>query len=138
MFVDASVVVAIVNEEPGYQELEKLLDGAGKLYVSPLVKFEAVAALARLHGGENKPRRAEVFNEARAVVEAFFAALAAKEIVIDGKIGGAALDAMATYGRLAGHPAALNFGDCFSYAAAQTYRLKLAYKGDDFAPTDLA
>lgn len=36
------------------------------------------------------------------------------------------------------HPAALNFGDCFSYALATARGLPLLYVGDDFARTDVA
>lgn len=35
------------------------------------------------------------------------------------------------------HPAALNFGDCFAYAAAKEHACRLLYVGDDFAKTDL-
>jgi ribonuclease VapC len=35
------------------------------------------------------------------------------------------------------HRARLNFGDCFSYAAAKTHGLPLLYKGGDFAQTDV-
>ena len=35
------------------------------------------------------------------------------------------------------HPAALNFGDCFSYALARASGEPLLYKGDDFALTDI-
>lgn len=34
--------------------------------------------------------------------------------------------------------AALNFGDCFSYALAKNRDEKLLYKGGDFARTDIA
>jgi len=140
MFVDASVIVAILNQEPGYQELIKLLDAGGKFHISPLVRFEAVAALTRIHleATDHKANRANTIAESRALVDGFIQALNARDIVIDTRISLRALDAMASYGKLAGHPAALNFGDCFAYAAAQTYRLKLAYKGNDFAATDLA
>jgi ribonuclease VapC len=36
------------------------------------------------------------------------------------------------------HPAALNFGDCFSYALAKATGLPLLFKGSDFAQTDVA
>jgi ribonuclease VapC len=36
------------------------------------------------------------------------------------------------------HPAALNFGDCFSYALAKLTGEPLLFKGTDFAQTDLA
>ena len=35
------------------------------------------------------------------------------------------------------HPAALNYGDCFSYALAQVMGEPLLYKGDDFSRTDI-
>jgi ribonuclease VapC len=41
------------------------------------------------------------------------------------------------YGRGSGHPANLNFGDCFSYALARDKREPILYKGDDFVHTDL-
>jgi len=36
------------------------------------------------------------------------------------------------------HKAALNFGDCFSYALAKVRREPLFYQGNDFSQTDLA
>jgi ribonuclease VapC len=41
------------------------------------------------------------------------------------------------FGKGTGHPAALNFGDCFSYALAKTMRVPLLFKGNDFARTDI-
>jgi ribonuclease VapC len=35
------------------------------------------------------------------------------------------------------HPAALNFGDCFTYALAKVARQPLLFKGNDFSHTDL-
>jgi len=35
------------------------------------------------------------------------------------------------------HPAALNLGDCASYALAKTQSLKLLFKGSNFPGTDL-
>lgn len=35
------------------------------------------------------------------------------------------------------HPAGLNFGDCFAYAAASLTGAPLLFKGDDFTQTDL-
>jgi ribonuclease VapC len=42
------------------------------------------------------------------------------------------------YGKGSGHPANLNFGDCFSYALARDKREPILYKGDDFVHTDSA
>ena len=42
------------------------------------------------------------------------------------------------YGRGSGHPAQLNFGDCFAYALARTLDAPLLFKGSDFSHTDIA
>jgi ribonuclease VapC len=44
--------------------------------------------------------------------------------------------AFLTYGK-GRHPAALNFGDCISYAAAVTRGEPLLFKGADFSQTDV-
>lgn len=49
----------------------------------------------------------------------------------------AARDAFLRFGK-GRHPAALNFGDCMSYAVARSERLPLLFVGDDFARTDVA
>ena len=36
-----------------------------------------------------------------------------------------------------GHPAGLNFGDCFAYALARATGEALLFKGDDFNQTDI-
>ena len=41
------------------------------------------------------------------------------------------------YGKGSGHPAGLNFGDCFSYALARAKREPMLWKGEDFGHTDL-
>jgi ribonuclease VapC len=41
------------------------------------------------------------------------------------------------FGRGSGHPAQLNFGDCFSYALARDLQEPLLFKGEDFARTDI-
>jgi len=49
-----------------------------------------------------------------------------------------AREAYARYGRGIGHPARLNFGDCFAYALAKQTGEPLLFVGDDFVHTDLA
>ena len=41
------------------------------------------------------------------------------------------------YGRGTGHPAALNYGDCFTYALAKFTEHSVLFKGNDFSRTDL-
>jgi ribonuclease VapC len=41
------------------------------------------------------------------------------------------------FGKTSGHPAKLNFGDCFSYALAKAKGEPLLFKGQDFSRTDV-
>lgn len=47
-----------------------------------------------------------------------------------------AIDAYWRFGK-GRHPAALNFGDCMTYATAAMARQPLLYRGNDFRKTDL-
>lgn len=143
MFVDASVIVAILGREADGETLAERLrsDNVEDIYISPLVRFEAVTALARIksteQGANFRPTR-ESLMRARESVDALTEWMGAKVVDISAGIGDAAIDASAIYGRIVSHPAALNFGDCFAYACAKALGVPLAYKGNDFALTDLA
>ncbi len=142
MFVDASVIVAILNEEPSALAIEqRLAASVTEFRVSPLVLFEASVSLARAKSNAKrkdvKPTH-DMLVKAQAAVAAFVEALSAEEMVITTEIGRAALDACMHYGKAVGHKADLNFGDCFSYACAKTAGISIAYVGNDFAQTDLA
>ena len=41
------------------------------------------------------------------------------------------------FGKGSGHPAQLNFGDCFVYALAKSRNEALLFKGNDFRRTDV-
>ena len=49
-----------------------------------------------------------------------------------------ARDAYRSYGKGSGHPARLNYGDCFAYALATETRTPLLFKGADFSHTGVA
>lgn len=142
MFVDASVIVAILGREPGYEEVEKRMAANDTpFFISPLVRFEASVALARqkaMARTANAKPSPELLRQAQAAVEAFVEGLNADEITITAEIGRCALDVNATYGKAVGHLADLNFGDCFAYACAKALNMPLLYMGNDFAHTDLA
>ncbi len=48
-----------------------------------------------------------------------------------------AIEAYDRFGKGTGHPAGLNYGDCFSYALAKQVGEPILFKGDDFSRTDL-
>lgn len=137
MFVDASAIVAILNEEPEAEAFEAMLGRRGEPpTVSPLARFEAVLSLARARheqGGD----RAEALAHAEAAVDALIRAFEMREVGISPEMGSLALEASRRYGKFVGHQAKLNFGDCFAYACAKTLNAPLLYKGSDFPETDV-
>jgi ribonuclease VapC len=128
MFVDASAIVAILADEPERMTLRDKVDRSDSVLVSPLSIYEATTALMRI--GRCSLR------VARALADRFAADTAATLIVIDAEIGAAALEAFDRFGK-GRHRAALNFGDCFSYACAKVHRVPLLCKGGDFKLTDV-
>lgn len=139
MFVEASAIVAIIKREPGYEELvRRIEDVQDQLFTSPMSRFEASVSLAMQRSLKGKKPSPEEIADCASLVTAFLTEIKAKDINITSSIGDMAIRAAAEYGKTVGHPADLNFGDCFSYACAKAYRIKLLYKGDDFSKTDLA
>jgi ribonuclease VapC len=53
------------------------------------------------------------------------------------ELAGIARLAYRDFGRSSGHPARLNFGDCFAYALAIERNEPLLFKGNDFGYTDV-
>lgn len=129
-FVDASVVVAIVGQETGWETQADRLDGDFPRYWSAVSRWESIAGLRK--------RITSSADTAREMVDAF-AAMNGFEMVEIGLAEGAlAFEAHRSFGKASGHPAQLNMGDCFAYACAKANGARLLYQGNDFVHTDLA
>jgi len=118
--------VAILKREPGWQSLAKALDKADACAMSTASYVEVSIVVDRW----KDPVMSRGLDE---LIERFAIALeplTAEQTRI-------ARQAYRDYGKNSGHPANLNFGDCFSYALAHATREPLLYKGDDFVHTDL-
>lgn len=138
MFLDASVIVAVIAREAGYEAFErKLTEHRGPIYVSALAYFEAAQGIARIAAAGLKPN-ANQLAEAGKAVDDLLGDRDVRFVELSEEIGRLAVTASATYGKAISHPAALNMGDCFAYACAKALNVPLLYKGDDFAKTDLA
>ena len=138
MFIDASVIVAVIAREAGYEAFEqKLAEHGGPFHVSALARFEAVQAIARIAAAGLKPN-AEQLIDAGEAVDDLLGDRDVRYVDLTEDTGRLAATASATYGKAVGHPAALNMGDCFAYACAKVLDVPLLYKGNDFAQTDLA
>lgn len=140
MFVDASAIVAILKNEPEAAGFLAALDAAkGKVFCSPIARFEAVVSLAvqmaRARGDQHMT--ATDHEAAERLVNDLLTEAKAREVHITEGMGRDARSAALAYGKVAGHRAQLNMGDCFAYACAKAYHVPLLYKGDDFRDTDL-
>lgn len=129
MFVDASAIVAILTREPEADVLADLLEAARAPITSPIAVFEATLGICR-------KRHASV-EEAEEDVREFLELARIELIPITIKEAETALSAFSRYGKGRSHPAQLNLGDCFAYAAAKCHRTSLLFKGDDFIQTDI-
>ncbi len=129
MFLDASAIVAILTREPEAEALADLLEAARAPITSPIALFEAVLGICR--------KRHASIEEAEEDVHEFLEMAAIELIPITSKEAETALSAFSRYGKGRGHPAQLNLGDCFAYAAAKNHRRALLFKGDDFDKTDI-
>jgi ribonuclease VapC len=123
--VDTSALVAVVL---GEEDAERYLDALQRDPASlSAVSFAEAAIVVEARQGPDATRDLELLVEA--TIDEIVPADADQ-----------ALTAVAGWRRFGRgrHPAALNFGDCFSYALARLGDLPLLYKGDDFAQTDIA
>lgn len=139
VFLDASVIVAVLTHEEDAEELSQRLRAVeGQIYVSSVVVYEAVISIARKKAGPGRRPTPELISDAVNVVGVLLRAFRTEEVPLVGDVAKGAIDASARYGKVVGHPARLNMGDCFAYACARAKGVPLLYKGDDFALTDIA
>ncbi|MDX8512063.1 type II toxin-antitoxin system VapC family toxin [Mesorhizobium captivum] len=130
MFVDTSVVVAILADEEDATDWSGKIGQAARRITSPLVVLEAAMRLSSLLAVE--PRIAET------AIEAFLRQAEIEVVPIESGDAKLAIQAFSDYGKGRGHPAQLNLADCLSYASAKSRGMPLLYKGNDFSHTDLA
>ncbi|HUB37115.1 MAG TPA: type II toxin-antitoxin system VapC family toxin [Solirubrobacteraceae bacterium] len=126
MILDSSAIVAILLREPDH---ETLLDCLGQTDTAavgaPTLTESGIVLTARL-GVQGKTLLARFVQEAALTVIPFAP-----------EHHSAALDAYLRYGK-GRHAAALNFGDCMTYATARLAGRPLLCIGEDFAQTDIA
>jgi len=111
MIVDSSAVIAILRGEPEAQAFADEMEAADSLRISAGTLFEASIVADGFRNPKLSARFDEIVGQPKIVVEPVTAEQA--------KI---ARQAYRDYGKGSGHPANLNFGDCFSYALAREKR----------------
>ena len=128
MLVETSAIVAMMLEEAGADELFESLKTADRPVTTVINAFEAALSVGRTI--ENYPLSMRL-------VPQFLQSARIEMIGLDAGLYPVLVDAYLRFGKGTGHPAKLNFGDCFSYAFAKRAGVPLLYKGNDFAETDI-
>ena len=128
MFIDASALTAMLGEEVDGAELMARMKRDKTRLTSPIAVWETTVALARLTGRS--------VGEAGRSLGRFLDLAGIRALPIAPEVAALALEAFERFGK-GQHPARLNMGDCFSYAAARVLAVPLLYKGEDFGLTEL-
>jgi len=124
VIVDSSALLAVIQGEPEAAEcIDRLL--AEECRISAANWVEAGIVM------DNRSIVTQrEFDELMSLAEISVAPVTADQARI-------ARDAYRRYGRGSGHPARLNYGDCFAYALAVSSGESLLFVGDDFGETDV-
>jgi ribonuclease VapC len=126
MIVDTSAVIAILRMEAEAPEFARIIERAAQPRISAVSYVEAGAVI----DGSKDPVASRRFDE---LIEAAEIAI---EPVTEAQAR-IARQAYRDFGKASGHPAKLNFGDCFAYALAKVKGEPLLFKGQDFSQTDV-
>ncbi len=125
MVIDTSAIVAIALNEADAALIEgRIADDPVRLISAATVLEATIVIEARL--GDAGGREFDLW----------LLKIAAEIVAVDAEQAEAARRAWRRYGK-GRHPAALNYGGCFSYALALTRGEPLLFKGQDFAGTDI-
>jgi ribonuclease VapC len=127
MILDASAVIAILRDEPEAARFAKAIQDAGQRRISAVNYVEAAAVVDGSHDPVASRQFDDLLREARVTIEPVTAGQAR-----------VARDAYRDFGKGSGHPARLNFGNCFAYALARAMGEPLLFQGGDFSQTDVA
>ena len=125
MVIDTSAIVAIALNELDAAELEvRIADDPVRLISAATVLEATIVLETRL--GDAGGREFDLW----------LLKIGAEIVPVDAEQADAARRAWRRFGK-GRHAAALNYGDCFSYALALTRGEPLLFKGKDFAKTDV-
>jgi len=125
MIVDTSAIIAILFQEPGFEELINKLGRSRTLGIGMPTLAETCIVLTNRIG-----------EQAAGMLEGFLREIDGIEIPFGEDHWREACTAYQRYGR-GKHPARLNFGDCLSYSVAKLAGQPLLFVGNDFSRTDI-
>ena len=118
VILDTSLLLAILQREAGWELHQQTLERAEVLRMSAGT-LQELLLVAHCRG---------VLEPMQTLLE-----LIDPDVVpVDGDLAERALGIFKRFGKGQGHPAQLNFGDCFAAALAERDHLPLGYISDDF------
>lgn len=123
--VDTSALIAILQDEDEAAHFMAIIAASSTRLMSATTVLEASLVIAGRGG-----------TAALAELDQFVDRTPLEVVPFDYRLAVIARDAFLRYGK-GRHPAALNFGDCASYALAKSRDVPLLFKGDDFSRTDV-
>ncbi|WP_203337427.1 type II toxin-antitoxin system VapC family toxin [Nocardioides limicola] len=126
MIVDSSALIAVLAAEPLRPRLLDAMLAAERLLMSAATYLETAAVIDR-RGDPVLSRRLDELLEA----------LGLEIVEVSPDQARLGREAYRDFGKGSGHPAGLNYGDCFTYALARDSGLPLLHTGDDFNHTDV-
>jgi ribonuclease VapC len=124
MILDSSALIAIILRESGFDEIESKIVEADSLEIGAPTLAETAIVL------ENR------MDDARSVLIQFLHEWKVQIIPFGENHWHEAARAYVRFGK-GRHKAALNFGDCMTYAVARLSRQPLLCTGHDFSKTDI-
>lgn len=125
MILDSSAIVSVLVKEEGHRELAAKMDAVTVPGVGAPTLVETGSVMVGRFDLSGRAALAQFLEERDPVVIAF-----------DDRHWRVANEAFIRFGK-GRHPAALNLGDCMTYAIAKLADLPLLFTGEDFAKTDL-
>ena len=125
MVIDTSAVLAILQREPELRRFVEAIEAADSTRMSVASFVESSIVIESRYGAEGLRDLDRFISRARIEL-----------IPVDTEQGQLARSAFSRFGK-GRHRAGLNYGDCFSYAAALNLGEPLMCKGDDFIHTDV-
>src|SRR5437870_11447538 len=126
MIIDTSALIAILRDERDAIDYARAIADAAIRRISAANYVEAAAVIDASRDPIASRRFDDLLQEAEVIVESVTEAQARL-----------ARQAYRDFGKGSGHPAKLNFGDCFAYALAKVKKEPMLFKGDDFSHTDV-
>ena len=125
MILDTSAIVAVVFREPDFERVQNKSGESRTVGIGVPTLLETGIVLS-----------ARMSEDARGLLGRFVVESGITTIPFGDTHFQVAVDGWLRYGR-GRHPAALNFGDCMSYATATIAGEPLLCVGDDFSRTDI-